>query len=332
MNSLVTIGMPVYNEGKYISQTIESTLSQTFKNFQIIISDNNSQDNTYEICCSYAEKDSRIKVFRQRKNIGALENFKFVLEKADTPYFIYLSGHDLWHPQLLEKLLEGFRNSSDKDLVLVFPGAVWLGGGKIEEEGDTTGIDDPIERFKFIIKKFGTCTLFYGLWRTDVMKRLNFRKITGNDVLILAQASLIGKFKKVSEELFYMRNTQRELYGYLDNYLDKYKLMLRRQVQNILGDDKIWEKIRKFAVKNPNSYLFNLWIFLERLLFIFEHVKMIFESQKFGVNLTTSQKIYLAGWAAFTLSYYKTYVLNPKFARIVYEAYKKIKDVIVSQN
>jgi glycosyltransferase involved in cell wall biosynthesis len=327
MNSEITIGMPVYNEGKYVSQTIESTLSQTFKNFQIIISDNNSQDNTYDICCSYAEKDSRIKVFRQKKNIGALKNFKFVLEKADTPFFIYLSGHDLWHPQLLEKLLEGFKNSSDKDLVLVFPSAVWLGGGKIEENYDTTGINDPIKRFKFIVKNLGTCTLFYGLWRTDVIKKLNFRSVIGNDVLILAQASLIGKFKKVNEELFFRRKN----HDYLD-YLDKYKLMLKRQIQNILGDDKISEKIRKFSVKNPNSYLFNLWIFLEQLLFIFEHVKMIFESQKFGVNLTTSQKIYLAGWTAFTLGYYKTPVLNPKFARIVYEAYKKIKDVIVSQN
>ena len=327
MNPEITIGMPVYNEGKYVSQTIESALSQTFKNFQIIISDNNSQDNTYDICCSYAEKDSRIKVFRQKKNIGALKNFKFVLEKADTPFFIYLSGHDLWHPHLLEKLLEGFKNSSDKDLVLVFPGAVWVGGGKIEENYDTTGINDPIKRFKFIVKNLGTCTLFYGLWRTDVIKKLNFRSIIGNDVLILAQASLIGKFKKVNEELFFRRKN----HDYLD-YLDKYKLMLKRQIQNILGDDKISEKIRKFSVKNPNSYLFNLWIFLEQLLFIFEHVKMIFESQKFGVNLTTSQKIYLAGWTAFTLGYYKTPVLNPKFARIVYEAYKKIKDVIVSQN
>jgi glycosyltransferase involved in cell wall biosynthesis len=324
MNPEITIGMPVYNEGKYVSQTIQSALSQTFKNFQIIISDNNSQDNTYDICCSYAEKDSRIKVFRQRKNIGALENFKFVLEKADTPFFIYLSGHDLWHPQLLEKLLEGFENSSDKDLVLVFPGAVWVGGGKIEENYDTTGINDPIERFKFIVKKLGTCTLFYGLWRTDVIKKLNFRSIIKNDVLILAQASLIGKFKKVNEELFFRRKNH--------DYLDKYKLMLKRQIQNILGDDKISEKIRNFSVKNPNSYLFNLWIFLEQLFFIFEHVKMIFESQKFGVNLTTSQKIYLAGWTAFTLGYYNTPVLNPKFARIVYEAYKKIKDVIVSQN
>ena len=324
MNPKITIGMPVYNEGKYVSQTIESALSQTFRNFQIIISDNNSQDNTYDICCSYAEKDSRIKVFRQKKNIGALKNFKFVLEKADTPFFIYLSGHDLWHPHLLEKLLEGFKNSSDKDLVLVFPGAVWVGGGKIEENYDTTGINDPIKRFKFIVKNLGTCTLFYGLWRTDVIKKLNFRSIIKNDVLILAQASLIGKFKKVNEELFFRRKNH--------DYLDKYKLMLKRQIQNILGDDKISEKIRKFSVKNPNSYLFNLWIFLEQLLFIFEHVKMIFESQKFGVNLTASQKIYLAGWTAFTLGYYKTPVLNPKFARIVYEAYKRIKDVIISQN
>jgi glycosyltransferase involved in cell wall biosynthesis len=315
----ITIGMPVYNEGKYISQTIESALSQTFKNFQIIISDNNSQDNTYEICCSYAEKDSRIKVFRQKKNIGALENFRFVLEEADTPYFIYLSGHDLWHPHLLEKLLDGFENSSDKDLVLVFPSAVWIGGGKIQEDYDTTGLDDPIDRFKFLIRNLKTCALFYGLWRTDVIKRLNFRRITGNDVLMLAQASLMGKFKKINEELFFMRINH--------NYLDDYKLMLRRQVQNTLGDDKIMERVRKIAVESSDSFLFEFWIFLELLIFIFAHIKMIFESQKVGVNLGAVQKLNLASWTAFTLLYRK-YILYTHSARVIYKLYKKIKDRI----
>jgi hypothetical protein len=52
----------------------------------------------YEILQQYAKKDKRIKLFRQPKNIGGLKNFKFVLEQAQTPYFIWLAGHDIWHP------------------------------------------------------------------------------------------------------------------------------------------------------------------------------------------------------------------------------------------
>jgi len=63
----------------------------------------------------YAKKDKRIKLFRQPKNIGGLKNFRFVLEQAQTPYFIWLAGHDIWHPKLLEKLLKAFAESKDEN-------------------------------------------------------------------------------------------------------------------------------------------------------------------------------------------------------------------------
>ena len=113
--------MPVYNERKYITETLDFLLSQTYENFEVVISDNNSQDGTYEILRQYAKKDKRIKLFRQPKNIGGLKNFKFVLEQAQTPYFIWLAGHDIWHPQLLEKLLKAFAKSKDENIILAFP-------------------------------------------------------------------------------------------------------------------------------------------------------------------------------------------------------------------
>jgi glycosyltransferase involved in cell wall biosynthesis len=70
MQPQITVGMPVYNERKYITETLDSLLSQTYENFEVVISDNNSQDGTYEILQQYAKKDKRIKLFRQPKNIG----------------------------------------------------------------------------------------------------------------------------------------------------------------------------------------------------------------------------------------------------------------------
>ena len=71
---LVSIGMPVYNESKYIAKTIESLLRQDYENIELIITDNDSQDNTQAICLKYAKEDQRLRYYRNRTNIGALRN------------------------------------------------------------------------------------------------------------------------------------------------------------------------------------------------------------------------------------------------------------------
>jgi len=98
----ITIGLPVYNGEKIIRQRIESILSQTFNNFELIISDNHSSDKTAQICKEFLKRDNRIKYFRQDKNIGILQNFLFVLEKADKEYFVWAAVDDIWEPSFLE--------------------------------------------------------------------------------------------------------------------------------------------------------------------------------------------------------------------------------------
>ena len=78
-NFLVSIGLPVYNGEKFLKKRIDSILNQTYENFELIISDNASTDNTRKICESYTKQDSRIRYVCQQKNIGAIENFKFLL-------------------------------------------------------------------------------------------------------------------------------------------------------------------------------------------------------------------------------------------------------------
>ena len=78
----VYIGLPVYNGAKTIEKAINSLLAQTFKNFILVISDNASNDETARICKKFLLKDSRIKYIRQKNNIGASANFKFLLENA----------------------------------------------------------------------------------------------------------------------------------------------------------------------------------------------------------------------------------------------------------
>jgi glycosyltransferase involved in cell wall biosynthesis len=92
----VTIGIPVYNGERYIRYALDSLLAQTFTDFELIISDNCSIDNTQEICKQYAIRDARIKYIRQAENLGALGNFQFLIDEAVGECFMWAAYDDAW--------------------------------------------------------------------------------------------------------------------------------------------------------------------------------------------------------------------------------------------
>src|SRR5438445_8424635 len=109
----VTIGLPVYNGEKFLRRRIDSVLSQSFKNFEFIISDNASSDSTQAICEEYAKKDSRIRYIRQEKNSGPNWNFNFVIKEAKSEYFAWVAADDVILPEFLEmniRVLESAKN------------------------------------------------------------------------------------------------------------------------------------------------------------------------------------------------------------------------------
>ena len=98
----VSIGMPIYNAEKYLKEAIESLLSQSFKDFELIISDNASTDSTHDICMEYAKKDHRIRYVRQSQNIGAWSNFQYVLDESQADYFMWAAHDDFRSIDYLE--------------------------------------------------------------------------------------------------------------------------------------------------------------------------------------------------------------------------------------
>ena len=100
----VSIGLPVYNGGSFLDEALKSLLGQTFTDFELIISDNASTDATADIVARHEALDSRIRYFRQPENIGAHENFLFVLSKARAELFMWASHDDIWEENWLEVL------------------------------------------------------------------------------------------------------------------------------------------------------------------------------------------------------------------------------------
>ena len=109
----ISIGMPVYNGERFLRKRLDSILSQTYSNFELIISDNGSTDETALICMEYEKNDKRINFFHQEKNMGPLWNFNFVLNQAKYNYFVWAAVDDLWHPEFLKKNIEILKSNND---------------------------------------------------------------------------------------------------------------------------------------------------------------------------------------------------------------------------
>lgn len=115
-NGLVSIITPCYNGGKYISQTIDSVLAQTYPDWEMIIVDDGSKDNSAEIVRGYMEKEPRI-VFLQQANAGSAAARNNGIRNAGGQYIALLDADDLWEPEFLAEQIRFLR---EKDAVCVY--------------------------------------------------------------------------------------------------------------------------------------------------------------------------------------------------------------------
>lgn len=103
MNLLVSIITPCFNSGKYVSQAIHSVLNQTHLNWELLLVDDCSSDETFAIISNFASQDNRIKAFKLDKNSGAGVARNFAIQQASGNYIAFLDADDLWKPEKLQK-------------------------------------------------------------------------------------------------------------------------------------------------------------------------------------------------------------------------------------
>ncbi len=104
---LVSICIPTYNGASYLEETIECAINQTYKNIEIVITDDNSSDETVAICTSYAQKDNRIKFFQNKTNLGLKKNWCEVIDKTSeqSEWIKFLFQDDLMDLSTVEKMV-----------------------------------------------------------------------------------------------------------------------------------------------------------------------------------------------------------------------------------
>lgn len=170
----LTIGMPVYNDFKFIEKAITSLLNQSFSDFELVIFDDCSTDGSSELCEKYAEIDSRIKYFRNSQNLGISKNMKRLLEFSQAEYFMWAANDDFWAIGFVKTLIEQL----EKDPRLV---AAFCTFSQVDETGRVINKrinenyegDKPINRILKLIKNpsdgFG-----YGIFRREKIKDVKF--------------------------------------------------------------------------------------------------------------------------------------------------------------
>lgn len=210
---LVSVGIPTYNRPEGLRRTLECMTQQTYPNLEIIISDNcSSNEEVRKVLEEFKNKDARVHYFRQNENIGAGNNFKFVLRQATGEYFMWAADDDEWELTYVEKIINFF-SSSNKHYIAVNLEAQYVDKNNLKFPFFSEGkpfynfySDSKIKRLQFMLA-FNYGDLFYSIYRTKYLKESEIIFVE-NEIPFLLQIASKGNWKVLSEVGFYKQTNQ----------------------------------------------------------------------------------------------------------------------------
>jgi glycosyltransferase involved in cell wall biosynthesis len=216
----IVVGIPVYNEHRYVQETLESLQRQSHADFRAVISDNASTDGTSDICAAFVRSDERFRYVRQERNLGSIANLEWLLKNSSSPFFQWLGGHDLLAPDFLQCQLEVLDN--DPGISLAYSRTRWIDGdGHLLRESDGGDFiqDAPsgLERYiSAAVGPWNECTAINGVLRRTAVEGARFLRHSGPDHLLLTRAQFFGRFHRTERPIY----TRRE-YARREDYLQR---------------------------------------------------------------------------------------------------------------
>ncbi len=265
---LVTIGIPLYNEEKYIEEAIRSAASQCDT---VWVSDNASTDGSAAICEKVSREYANVHFVRLPHNMGAIANFKFVLDKAETPFFLWLGGHDALPDGYVRQLMQ---------LLESHPEAVLAYGAShhVDMNGNPAGNCDysyhamladksPTTRLLGLIRHLYDCSLVHGLFRTETLRdawnSMGDMVFIGTDHILLGHAAISGPFLYAPQTYLIRRDVH--LADTQENQLKRLDL---RQVDN---KQLTYQELQRrnyalAATAAKGTYVYGIWFRLKARL------------------------------------------------------------------
>ena len=203
----LSIGLPIYNGETFLAASLEALLGQSHEDFELIISDNTSTDNSADICQRYAKQDSRIRYVRQPRNIGMVPNHNFVLGQARSELFKWASDDDLYARDLLRRCVDAL--DEYPHVVLAHSRSAMIdNAGSVTgrfEYATAAGSLEPAERFRSMLFD-GWDDYTYGVVRTKVLRQIpTHNSYHFADRMLNTAIALQGPFYVVPECLYFRR-------------------------------------------------------------------------------------------------------------------------------
>ena len=170
LEPLVSIGIPVYNSDDTIAACLRSVLNQTYRNIEVVVSDNCSTDMTATICKDFASLDSRISLVVQGENLGPAANFDFVLSRSTGDYFMWIAADDIKSDDFVALNLEFLEENPDF-LASTCPNRFDVTEGETHNWEMLALKDGQKNRIiEFLGNAEASHGLFYSLFRTNILK------------------------------------------------------------------------------------------------------------------------------------------------------------------
>jgi glycosyltransferase involved in cell wall biosynthesis len=208
----VTIGMPVYNGADTLEQALQSVERQTYGNWQLVVSDDGSTDDSLKIIRYHADRDRRIVLHQQQRNLGHLGNFHFVLKECRSPYFMWHCQDDWTDVNYIATLLVILEAHQELDLACGASERVAADGSLIKRKPfPHLRNEDQLRRVQKLLV-LSDATRIFGLFRVTALAQvfrsaLDLGYVWAWDPAALLPLILEGKIGGTNDTTFYWRDT-----------------------------------------------------------------------------------------------------------------------------
>ena len=262
-NVTISILMPVYNSQEYLKNTVQGVINQSYKEWELILVDDGSKDNSKNICIELQKIDNRIR-FVNKENTGVSDTRNIALDNAKGKYIAFIDSDDSVHKDYLKILLSSIEKSNGQLAVCGFKERKISTNGQIEELSRVFYPKEVIatEDMKDLIMDFGNSGLLNPLWNKlysrKIIEENNIRfkeeVETGEDFIFNLQY-----FRKINNicfskgELYYYirRNNNSITYQYIDNMYEK-GLEIHNLLEDFLKDMNFYNSKNKYIIYGNN--------------------------------------------------------------------------------
>lgn len=204
----LSIGLPVYNGGRYLARSLDALLGQTYEDFELIISDNASTDDTPDICRYYVKRDPRVRYHRQLHNVGSSPNHNFVVDVARGEFFKWASYDDLYARELLDRCVAALDRRPECVAAHSWTANIDSFDAILSAPTYSLATDEasPSKRFRSVLFGRGGDDI-YAVVRTRVLRRVGPQDSYHHaEHPVVAALSLFGQFHIEPDWLYFRRD------------------------------------------------------------------------------------------------------------------------------